>query len=93
MSIRITCVNKPDRFSSHEAISRYGWIEDGTEKSAVTDRQIVVNWVKNDVEAYVRDAQGKVECRVNRSAKGTEFLQTYSDGRFTDNLLSLPECK
>ena len=94
MSIRITCINKPDRNSPHEAIRCYGWTEDATEKNGVTERQIVVGWVKNGVVAYVQDNLGnRANCRVNRSVAGTEFLQTYADGKFTDNLLSLVECR
>jgi len=94
MSVRIRCINKPDRFSPHDAIINYGWIEDGTEKSDVTDRQTMVNWVKRGGIAYVKDSQGNIAyCRVNKSTAGTEFLQTYADGKFTDNLLSLIECK
>jgi uncharacterized protein (DUF2147 family) len=95
MSVKITCINKSNGNHSdpYEAISHYGWIEDGTNKPAVTDRQTLVNWMKNGGAAYVQDKFGKVYCKVNTSIKGTEFLQTYSDGRYTDNLLSLFECK
>lgn len=93
MSIRITCITKPDRFSPHEAISHYGWIEDKTNNHGITDRQTVVNWVKNGTVAYVRDGENNiVKCFVNTSRSGTEFLQTYSDGEYTDNLLSLIAC-
>lgn len=93
MSVRITCINKPDRNSNHEAISRYGWIEDGTGKSDITERQAMVNWVKSGGIAYVKEQDNAVKCRVNKSLAGTEFLQTYADGKFTNNLLNLLECK
>jgi len=93
MSIRIVCITKPDRFSPHEAISHYGWVEDETNKSDVTARQIVVKWVNGGIRAYVKDESGNsVDCKVNTSSAGTEFLQTYADGKFSDNLLSLRDC-
>jgi len=95
MSVRITCINKSngDHSNPYEAISHYGWMEDGTNKTGITDRQTLANWMKEGGVAYVQDKLGKVYCKVNTSAKGTEFLQTFADGRYSDNLLSLMECK
>lgn len=93
--IRITCINKDNgrHYNPHEAVIFYGWVEDGTNKSAKTDRQTVVGWVKNGVEAYVLDTFGnKAFCKPMISSNGTEFLQTYADKILTDNLLRLPEC-
>jgi hypothetical protein len=95
MAIRITCINKSDgnHDDPNEAISKYGWIQDGTGKSNVSDRQEVVKWVKFGLAAYVIDGAGnKVYCDVRVSRRGTEFLQTHSDGRWTNNLLELAEC-
>lgn len=93
MAINITGVRKPGGVQNpHEAISFYRWLEDGTGKSGITDRNTVVGWVVAGTRAYVQDARGQVDCRVRASAADTRFLQTYADGRWTDNLLSLPEC-
>jgi hypothetical protein len=94
MSVRITCINKSGGHheNPHEAISHYGWIENGQSKK--TDRQTMVNWVKQGNTAYVQDSYGnQANCQVRTSSHGTEFLQTYADNKPTDNLLSLPECK
>jgi len=95
--IRIICINKSEGYhdNPHEAVSFYGWISDENQKKGKTDRITMVDWIKNKKGiAYVTDKNdNKVYCYVNRSVNGTEFLQTQSDGRFTNNLLELPECQ
>jgi hypothetical protein len=93
MAIRITGIRKPGGANNaHEAISHYRWIEDGKAFTSITDRQTVVGWVENGVSAYVSGGSIVAYCQVRQSAGGTRYLQTVSDGKFSDNLLSLPEC-
>lgn len=95
MSVRIRCINKSagNHDNPHEAISHYGWINESTNETGKNDRQTMVNWVKQGNQAYVTDYAGnRVYCVVKQSVRGTEFLQTESDGRPTNNLLELPEC-
>ena len=95
MSVRVTCINKASGHHEepHEAVSHYGWVDESTKNTGRSDRQVMVDWVKQGNKAYVRDAQGNTAyCAVRKSSRGTEFLQTYADGKYTDNLLSLPEC-
>ncbi|MFH1959244.1 MAG: DUF3892 domain-containing protein [Patescibacteria group bacterium] len=95
MSVRIVCINKSegDHDNPNEAISRYGWINESTGESGFSIRQIMVDWVSEGNVAYVIGSLGvKVYCHVRTSPRGTEFLQTYSDDRPTNNLLELQEC-
>jgi hypothetical protein len=92
MAIRITGIRKPGGAQNpHEAISHYRWVEDGTNKTSINPRPDVVEWVDSGIRTYVQDVSGQVNCRANVSQGGTRFLQTYADGRWTDNLLSLPQ--
>jgi hypothetical protein len=96
MSLRITCINKDsgNHDNPHEAISRYGWLNEISMESGKSTRQEMVEWVEKGNTAYVKDANGNTaKCGVRTSKKGTKFLQTYSDGFYSDNLLSLSECK
>lgn len=96
MSVRIICINKSSGYhdNPYEAIAYYGWINESTKESGRSDRQTMVNWLNEENQAYVADILGnRVFCVVKRSARGLEFLQTESDGKPTDNLLNLPECK
>jgi len=96
MVVRITCVDKPSGNikNPHEAISNYGWINEQNGKKGIASRREMVDWIKNENgRAYVKDAYGNiVYCYVRTSVNGTEFLQTYTDNKYTDNLLSLPSC-
>lgn len=99
---RIVCINKPDgHHNQHEAVTNYGYIvesesTDESQASAVVTRQEMVDWA-NIVgnRAYVRDSKNPsiiAYCGVNNNGH-TEYLQTYKDGRWTDNLLELRECR
>ena len=95
MTVRIVCINKSSGYheNPHEAISHYGWKNESTGESGKSDRQTMVDWIKQGNYAYVLDQFGqKVYCSVRVSVNGTEFLQTESDNKLTNNLLSLVEC-
>ena len=92
MALKITGIVKSGGADNpHEAISAYRYFDDQTGLTDTKDRATVVSWVKSGTPAYVIDSYGhKVYCKVNVSKSGTEFLQTYSDNIWTDNLLALP---
>ena len=93
MAIRITGIRKPGGAgNAHAAISHYRWIEDGKTTGAITERLTVVGWVDKGIAAYVSDGQNVAYCQVRQNDNGTRYLQTVTDGKFSDNLLSLPEC-
>lgn len=95
MTVKIVCINKSDGYheNPHEAISHYGWKNESSDETGISDRQSMVNWMKQGNYAYVVDQYGqKVYCQVRVSVNGTEFLQTESDNKLTNNLLSLIEC-
>lgn len=96
MSVRITCINKDggNHYNPHEAISRLGWVEDGTAKTGNSSRLELYDWIKNQQGvAYVRDQFGN-QARVGtaETERGTKYVRTYSNGKWSDNLLALPEC-
>ena len=87
---RVTCINKPDRFSRHEHITHLG----GSEWKWT--REEVIRSIDSRTNTfYVLDAQG------NRSDVGVvdpggaraRFVRTFADGVWNDNLLALPECR
>lgn len=95
MEVRITCIIKPGgHMNAHEAISHYGWWNELSGDRNIALRQDMVEWAKRQGNrTYVKDGRGnKVYCYVNKSRDGTEFLQTYRDGTWTDNLLALDDC-
>jgi hypothetical protein len=95
MSIRIICINKDsgNHYNPHEAISYYGWINESNGKQGKSNRPAMVKFVNDGNKVYVKDTYGNIAyCYVRTSQNGTEFLQTNSDGTYTDNLLKLLEC-
>ncbi len=96
MSIRIRCINKSngDHENPHESVNHYGWINENNNETGKNDRPSMVQWMEKGNKAYVVGKEKeKVYCYVNKSRYGTKFLQTAADGKFTNNLLELPECR
>lgn len=96
MAIKITCINKDggNHFNSHEAIQYLGWVEVNGNRKGKSSRLEVVKFIEEGNFAYTEDGFGnKAYLYVRTSSSGNKFVQTMSDGRFTNNLLSLLECK
>jgi hypothetical protein len=96
MAVRITCINKEhgNHEDPHVAISTLGWLNETTKETGKTTRVEMYNWVKQGGQAYVRDAYGNIVYLIAKvSAWGNPFVQTAADGRVTDNLLYLVECR
>jgi len=96
MAIQIICINKQGGHHSdpHHAIESLGWME-GTEQKKCS-RLALYEWLKKNEEnkAYVKDTHGNIAYVGTReNANGTKYVQTYADGKWTDNLLALKECR
>lgn len=86
---RVTCITKPDRFSSHEHITHVGG------RDWKWTREKVIESIDNKTNTFhVIDAQGhRAEVGVVNPGNGrARYLRTYADGVWNDNLLALPEC-
>jgi len=96
MAIRITCIKKSGGYHAdpHHAIRELGWAEDDTRKTGTMSRLDLYRWIKDQKgRAYVRDSKGnRADVGTREHQNGTQFVQTYADGVWTDNLLALPEC-
>ncbi|MEO6536455.1 MAG: DUF3892 domain-containing protein [Candidatus Paceibacterota bacterium] len=95
MAIRITCINKDsgNHANRHTAISRLGWIQDGTSDKKYNTRLEMYDFVKDGGRAYVLDSQGdKAYLMTAITVGGTKYVKTVADETRADNLLSLPEC-
>ncbi len=94
--VRITCINKDggNHQNPYLGITNFGWINPQTNASGNSTRQEMVDFLnKNPKSAYVQDSNGHlVYCEV-RDRYGNPYVATVADGRETNNLLSLMECK
>src|SRR5438105_1546136 len=97
MAVKITCIRKAggDHYDPHTAISDFGWVNEENNETGVSNRAQMYDWLKNKKGvAYVVDSRGnKAYAYPRENAHGTQFVQTYADKVWTDNLLALPECR
>lgn len=79
----------PPRATGHEHISDVRWHEAGSTKTEESSALTIINWIKGkNGNAQVKDGIGSVQVGVVDA--NPPYLRTHKDGRFTDNLLSLP---
>lgn len=87
----ITCINKPDRSSSHEHITHVG----NTAGQWRLTRESAINHIDSKTSAFytVDHSTGKkVYVGVVRDTGRAPYLRTHADGKWKDNLLALAEC-
>jgi hypothetical protein len=86
---RITCVTKPDRFSSHERITSVG-VEYFEKRLTVAE---VVHYIQSKALAFYTLVNGrKAPVGVVDVPGRASYIRTHADGTWNDNLLALPEC-
>jgi hypothetical protein len=96
MSVRITCINKDNghHYDPHEAITKLSWVNESDGMIGKSTRLEMVEFVEKGGMAYVVDRYGnKAFLRVMISRDGNKYVQTIADGKLTNNLLELPECR
>jgi hypothetical protein len=77
--------------AKHEHIVHLWWVERENGKPGDASRAAVVDYIEGGGQAYVDDGLGHiVTVGVVTPASGPKYVQTYADGIWTDNLLSLP---
>lgn len=88
---KVTCVTKPDRFSTHEHITHIGNIDD---KWKLT-REAAIQRIDSKQDAFytVDSSTGKrADIGVVRETGKAPYLRTHADGKWNDNLLAQAEC-
>ena len=97
MSVKIVCINKDNgnHYNPHEAIEKLGWVNETTGQSGTATLQQMVDYLEKGNYAYVvgkYNSSLKAYLYVNKR-DSKKFVQTYADGKWSDNLLQLSECK
>ncbi len=84
---QVTCITKPNRDNTHEAITHLGG-DFGYWSVAQ-----VIAAINNQVHSfYTSDGSKEAEVGV-RERNGKPYVQTHADGYWNDNLLALQACK
>ncbi len=88
----VTCINKPDRFSTHEHITHIGNIAGQWRLT----RELAIKKIESKEEAFYtidRSTGNRVYVGVVRGdGNKAAYLRTHADGKWNDNLLALAEC-
>jgi hypothetical protein len=84
--VQVTCINKQPRDSAHEGITHLGgsgwhW----------TRKQVIDSIEAKTNTFYTKVSGNRGDIGVVNGPNG-KYLRTYADGKWNDNLLSLPEC-
>jgi len=90
--VQVTCITKPSVFSPHEHITHIGNPAAGWKWT----REQVIQSIDAGINTFyvVEPSSGRrAYIGVVRPNDGrAPWLQTYSDGQWNNNLLSLPQC-
>jgi hypothetical protein len=90
---RVDCINKPDRFNTHEHITHVGGPNpEGAGRWKDTTEKVVAFIESQQHRFYTKEGNSSAWIGVRTSAAGRKFLQTHADDVWKDNLLALPEC-
>ena len=74
----------------HPHIAEVKWRNPSTAATGKSSRATMVDWIANkNGDARVQDARGEV--RVGVVNANPPYIRTHADGRWTDNLLALPQ--
>lgn len=84
--VRVKCINKQPRLNPHEGITHLGG--DGWKWT----RQQVVDSIKAKTNTfYTYEGGQRANLGVVNGTNG-DYVRTYADGQWNDNLLALMEC-
>jgi hypothetical protein len=84
--VQVTCINKQPRQNPHEGITHLGGNGWRWTRQQVIDS---INAKTNTFYTFVYGTRANVG--VVNGTNG-QYLRTYADGQWNDNLLALPEC-
>jgi hypothetical protein len=91
MSFRITNVRFEDSNNkTHDTITAYAYVNESTGGSDSDWKAVMVGKVEAGTRAFVGSGVFRVEAIVVAPTQGRKFLRTVADGRYSNNLLSLP---
>ncbi len=92
ITARIRCINKSDRDSPYERITRVGGINSNGGRWALSQEEAISGIESGKYAFFVEVGGDRANVIVRISRLGNKYLTTEADGDLPNNLLSLPEC-
>jgi hypothetical protein len=89
--VKISCINKNDRYSAYEKISHVGGVNDNGTRWKLTISEAIRS-IENGTYSFYTSVGGHTRNVVVSSRNGSKYLRTEADADTPDNLLSLQEC-
>ena len=84
--VKVTCINKQDRENPHEGITHLGG------RTWKWTRDEVIASIESETNTFYTEKNGlRADIGVVNGKNG-KYVRTHANGKWTDNLLSLPEC-
>jgi hypothetical protein len=88
--IQITCIRLSGTLLSE---SRHEHITHAGNGNGMWTREQITAWIKSNSYAFFTMVGGlRADIRVREDRLRGEYIQTYADGVWKDNLLALPRC-
>ncbi|HYC44847.1 MAG TPA: DUF3892 domain-containing protein [Burkholderiales bacterium] len=88
--VRVRCINKQPRHDPYEGITHLGG--DGGGGWRWTRQQVIDSINNRSNTFYTHESGQRADIAVVDGPNG-QYLRTHANGQWTDNLLSLPECR
>ena len=89
---QVRCINKVHRESRHEGITHLGnpWSQPNGWRWT---REAVIESIESRSNTFFTYEDGRRADILVVNGPNGKYLRTYADGKPTDNLLALPECR
>lgn len=91
MTNQITCITKPNRDSSHEAIQFVGGVNGEGGRFKIS-REQCYDYIKQGYTFFVKVDNSRINVEAYQRSGQGKYIKTYPDATKKDNLLSLPPC-
>lgn len=92
MAVEITHVRFASTPRTEATISSYRWRNPSDATTGESSKAVMVAWIDDQSgKAYVGSGTDQVQVGTVHPGHGAPYLRTYADGKWTNNLLSLPE--
>jgi len=86
-TLQVTCITKPNRDSTHEAITHLGGV------GWYSSKADVIAAIEAGTHSFYTNVSSRAAWVRVREGKNGKFVQTVSDGQWSNNLLALPDCR